>query len=167
MTLHEAKLLLAFNSWATQKIFDAVASLPVEQVRQDMKASHRSIHGTLAHLVASEELWCSRLRGIPGSSGTNPTEAPDIADLKKRWETAGFATARWLGTLSDRKLQEPFSFTTMQGATLTHTFAQAIQHLVDHGTYHRGQVVVLLRQLGVKPPSTGMMGFFRETAKLG
>jgi uncharacterized damage-inducible protein DinB len=166
MTLHEAKLLLAFNSWATQKIVDAVTSLPPDQVKMDMKASHGSILGTLTHLVGSEEIWISRLTGTPGSTAPRPTEAAGVADLKKRWETAGFAVARWLGTLTDKKLQEPFSFTTMQGATYTHTFTQAIQHLVDHGTYHRGQIVVLLRQLGVKPPSTGMIGFFRETAKL-
>jgi uncharacterized damage-inducible protein DinB len=166
VTLHEAKLLLAFNSWATQKIMDAVTSLPPDQVRLDMKASHGNIHGTLAHLVTSEEIWFSRLTGTPISAASKPAEAASIADLKEKWETTGFAIARWLGTLTDKKLQEPFSFTTMQGATYTHTFAQAIQHLVDHGTYHRGQVVVLLRQLGIKPPSTGMIGFFRETAKL-
>jgi uncharacterized damage-inducible protein DinB len=39
-------------------------------------------------------------------------------------------------------------------------------HTVDHSSYHRGQIVTMLRQLDVKPPSTGMMGFFRERTNL-
>ena len=41
---------------------------------------------------------------------------------------------------------------------------QALQHLANHGTYHRGQVATLLRQLGVKPVSTDLIAFYRERA---
>jgi uncharacterized damage-inducible protein DinB len=166
MTLQEAKLLYAFNAWATNRIFDALALLPAEQCTRDMGASHGSIHGTLTHLVASEKKWLSYWVGRPDAAMLTGAEVSTTATLKTAWEETGFAIARWLGTLTDRKLQEPFTMTTAAGTTHTHTITQALQHLVDHGTYHRGQVVTLLRQLGVTPPSTGMIGFFRETAKL-
>jgi uncharacterized damage-inducible protein DinB len=166
MTLHEAKLLHAFNAWATQKIFDALAPLPREQFTCDMKASHGSIHGTLTHLVGSEKMWLSRWVGTPDATALQPDAVPTVADLKTVWEHTGFEMARWLGTLTDAKLQETFTMTTAAGATHTHTIAQALQHLVDHGSYHRGQIVTLLRQIGVTPPSTGLIRFYRETAKL-
>jgi uncharacterized damage-inducible protein DinB len=162
MTLHEAKFLHAFNSWATQKIFNALALLPAEQFTRDMSASHGS---TLAHLVASEKMWLSRCVRKPDAAMLKPADVPTLAELKTVWEETGFATAQWLATLTDRKLQETFTMTTAKGTTHTHTIAQALQHLVDHGTYHRGQIITLLRQLDVTPPSTGLIGFVRETAK--
>lgn len=165
MTLHEARLLHAFNSWASERIFDAVAAISPEDFTRDLKASHRSIHGTLTHLVASEKKWLARCTGSSSAVTLEPPDAPSAAALKEVWEQTGYATARWLGGLSDAKLQETFTMTTPDGATHTHTLAQALQHVVNHSTYHRGQIVTLLRQLGLTPPSTGMIGFFRETAK--
>ncbi len=166
MTLHEARVLHAFNSWATQRIFDAVADLSADRFTQDMKASHGSIHGTLTHLVAAEKMWLSRCTGKPDAAMLTPEDVPTVANLKKTWEQTGFAAARWLGTLTDRSLQETFTMTTANGTSYTHTIAQAFQHMVDHSTYHRGQIITLLRQLGLAPPPTGLIRFFRETAKL-
>ncbi len=166
MTIHEAKLLQAFNAWASQKIFDAVAALPPEQFTREMKASHGSIRGTLAHLVTSDQTWLARLTGTPGPPAKKPGEVPALADLRTTWGQTGFGIARWLGTMTDARLQDTFTMTTADGKTYTHTFAQALQHMIDHGSYHRGQVVTLLRQLGVTPPSTGMIRFFREAAKV-
>ena len=49
------------------------------------------------------------------------------------------------------------------GVRYAQPFSQTFQHLVNHGTYHRGQVVTMLRQLGVQgPPSTDLIAFYRE-----
>ncbi len=164
MTVHEAKLLHAFNSWANQRIFDAVARLPEEQFTRGLKASHGSIQGTLRHLVTSESRLLSRLTAPTPGAPTNAAAVASVAELKALWENTGLETARWLGTLTDRRLQEPLTMTAADGTTHTHTVAQVLQHLIDHGTYHRGQIVTLLRQLGVTPPSTAMIRFFREAA---
>jgi uncharacterized damage-inducible protein DinB len=166
MTLQEAKLLHAFNSWATEKIFQVVGTLTPEQVDRDLKSSHGSIYGTLLHLVAAEKIWLSRWVGKPDASMLAASAAPTVAALKSVWEKVGFETAQWLGTMTDRRLQDSFTMTTTTGETYRHVFAQAFRHVVDHGTYHRGQIVTLLRQTGVPPPSTGMIAFYRETAKL-
>lgn len=165
MTLREAKLLHAYNAWAMERIFDAAAPLPPDQFARDLHASHRSIHGTLTHLVSSERIWLSYWTGSPGPATLTTADAPTVAELKNVWTQTGFATARWLATLTDAKLQETFTMTTPDGTTHTHTIAQALQHLVNHGTHHRAQIVTLLRQLGITPPTTSMIGFFRETAQ--
>jgi uncharacterized damage-inducible protein DinB len=48
------------------------------------------------------------------------------------------------------------------GGQYVHTLRQTLQHTVDHSSYHRGQLVTMMRQVGVKPPSTGLIGFYRE-----
>jgi uncharacterized damage-inducible protein DinB len=163
MTLQEARTLHAFSSWATQRIFDALRKLPPELLNRDLQASHRSVLGTLGHLVGSEAGWLSALTGTPDPPEL--IEDIDLPSLKTVWEATGYATAAWLGTMSDRKLAGTFSAPSPEGKMYTHTYAQAFQHVVDHSTFHRGQIVALLRQLGQTPPSTGLIRFFRETGK--
>lgn len=96
MTLQEVKQLHAFNSWANNKIFDALAKLSTEQYMRDMQASHGSIHGTLLHMVGAERIWISRLLGAPEPDLLTVTEAPTLQAARSIWETNGYETARFL-----------------------------------------------------------------------
>jgi uncharacterized damage-inducible protein DinB len=165
MTLHEVSLLHAFNSWANNRIFDALSKLSTEQYMRDMKASHRSIHGTLTHMVSAERIWLSRWLGPTEAVPLNPAEVPTLQMLRSTWETTGYEMAKFLGGMTDKKLQDTFSAKSPKGVVYTHTYWQAFQHVVDHSTYHRGQIITMMRQLGVAPPSTGLIAFYRETAK--
>jgi uncharacterized damage-inducible protein DinB len=166
MTLQEIKLLHAYNSWASNRIFDAVAQMTRDHYMQDLKASHGGIHGTLTHMVGAEKFWLSRWVGVPEAKLITPEEVPSLPELKALWEKVGFDMAKFLGTMTDKKLAGTFAMTTSKGDTFTHVYWQAIQHVVNHSTYHRGQVVVMMRQLGVKPPGTGLNTFYREAGKL-
>lgn len=167
MTLQELRLLHAFNSWADNRILDAVLAMPPEKAMQDMKSSHGGIHGTLVHSIGAEKMWASRWNGKPDAAYLAVTDAPSVEAVKSVWVAVGFETAKILGTLTDRKLQEPFTWKTVKGETYTLPHWQTFQHMVDHSSYHRGQVVSMMRQQGITPPSTSLANFYRETAKLG
>ncbi len=167
MTQQEIKLLFAYNAWALNRVFEAVAALPAEQLTRDMHSSHESIHGTLAHIVASEKVWLERWAGTPGPVFMKAAEVPTLDKLREVWNTVGFETAKLVAGMTDRKLQEVFEMKTSDGQPHKHIYWQSMLHMVDHSTFHRGQVIAMMRQQGVKPPPTGMIGFFRETAKLG
>ena len=164
MTLQEARQLHAFNSWANNKIFDALAKLSTEQYMRDMKASHGSIHGTLLHMVGAERIWVSRLLGAPEPDLLTVTEAPTLQAVRSIWENTGYETAMFLGRMTDKSLQETFAAKSPKGDTYTHMYWQVLQHIVDHSTYHRGQIITMMRQLGAAPPTTGLIVFYRETA---
>lgn len=164
MTLLELKTLHAYNSWANNRIFEALAQLPETQYKQDMKSSYGSIHDTLIHIVGAEKLWLERFQGSPQAPLTQSPPGT-LQELKTVWERVGFDTAKWLGTMTDKKLQETFTMKTLKGDQYTHVFWHAFQHLVNHSSYHRGQIITMLRQHGVKPPSTDLILFYRETAK--
>ena len=167
MTQQEMKLLFAYTAWALNRIFEAVAALPAEQLMKDMQSSHQSIHGTLVHIVASEKLWLERWNGNPSPAYMKAEEAPTLEKLREVWNAVGFGIAEFVAGMTDRKLQEVFEMKTSDGQPHKHLYWQTMLHLVDHCTFHRGQVIAMMRQQGVKPPPTGMIGFFRETAKLG
>jgi uncharacterized damage-inducible protein DinB len=158
-------MLFAYSAWATNALLNAIARMPPDQLRQDMKSSHGSIYGTLTHMVAAEKMWLSRWRGNPEPKLMTEDDVPALADLHALWERVGREIAAFLGTMNDRKLQEPLKVTTTKGDQVLHTYGQTFLHVVDHSTYHRGQVITLMRQLGVTPPSTGMIRFFRQTGQ--
>jgi uncharacterized damage-inducible protein DinB len=161
MNLHDIKQLVAFNQWANRIFFDALEQLPADQYGRDMQSSHGGIHGTLAHLVGVERGWLSRWRQQPGTAAADLRQLTSLADLRAAWEHVCMEMNQFLDSLDDQKLQETLSAQSMAGL-VTATYWQMIQHVVDHSSYHRGQIVTMLRQLGVTPPSTGMMRFHRD-----
>jgi uncharacterized damage-inducible protein DinB len=165
MTLQEIKTLVAYSAWATNRIFEALEALSPEETMRDMKSSHGSIHGTLTHLVGAEKIWLSRMSGTPDKATIKPTDVPTVADVKTTWEQTGFALAKFLGLQTDKKLEDTFGFLTLTGEQFTYRYGEALQHVVNHSTFHRGQVVALMRQMGHKPPDTGLTIFIRETRK--
>jgi uncharacterized damage-inducible protein DinB len=165
MTLQEIKTLVAYSAWATNRIFEALEALSPEETMRDMKSSHGSIHGTLTHLVGAEKMWLSRMSGTPDKATIKPTDVPTVADVKTTWEQTGFALAKFLGLQTDKKLEDTFGFLTLTGEQFTYRYGEALQHVVNHSTFHRGQVVALMRQMGHKPPDTGLTIFIRETRK--
>ena len=166
MTLNELKTLHAYNSWATNRTFETLDQLTDEQYSKDMRTSHGSIKGTMVHLVGAEKIWLERFNEAPQPFlGENPPET--VAELRTIWEQTGHATAKWLGMMNDRKLAETFSMKSRKGDQLTPVFWQAFQHVTNHSTYHRGQVVAMLRQIGVAPKGTDMILFFMETGTRG
>lgn len=164
MTLHELKTLHAYSSWADNRLFDSLEPIPAEQYMKDLGSSHGGIHGTMVHLVGAQKIWIERFKGESQPFLTlNPPDS--LAALKGVWEKVGYETAKWLGMMTDKKLTGTFSMKNLKGETQTHLFWQAFQHLANHSSYHRGQVVTMMRQLGETPPTTDMILFYMESRR--
>jgi uncharacterized damage-inducible protein DinB len=161
VTLQEISQLVAFNQWANQCFFEALRNLSAEQYERDMQSSHGGIHGTLAHLVGAERGWLSRWQGKSETGTAAISQVQSLAELRTIWEGVCDEMSQFLATLDDRQLQETLSMTARTGSYTT-SYWQMIQHVVDHSSYHRGQIVTMLRQLGATPPSTGLIRFYRD-----
>jgi len=166
MTLEEVTQLVAFNQWADARFFEAMSQLSAEQYGRDLHSSHGGIHGTLAHIVGVEKGWLRRWQRQPETAAPSLSQMHSLAELRAYWERVCAEMNLFLAALDDRKLQETLETTTLMG-TFTAPYWQMIQHVVDHSSYHRGQIVTMLRQLGVTPPSTGLMRFYRDTTTAG
>jgi uncharacterized damage-inducible protein DinB len=166
MPLQEITQLVVFNRWADERFFDALSQLSAEQYSRDLQSSHGGIHGTLAHIVGVEKGWLRRWRSQPATATSPLSHMHSLAELRAYWEGVCAEMSQFVATLDDCKLQETLETTTLAG-TFTAPYWQMIQHVVDHSSYHRGQIVTMLRQLGVTPPSTGMMRFYRDTSTAG
>ena len=160
MRADEIRELFVYNAWANRRVFDALAALPEEQYHRDVKCSFASIHGTVAHIVGAEQLWLGRWRGQPAAM-LKGSDVGSLAELRQIWERVETERGEFLRALTDDRLASRITVKAASGE-FVHALQQTLQHAVDHSSYHRGQIVTLLRQLGVKPPSTGLIAFYRE-----
>lgn len=162
MQIAEALDLFRYNAWANRVLFDAVAPLPAEEYARDLKSSHGGIHGTLAHLVWAEALWLTRWRGQPNPAVPQGRDLHSLDDVRARWEAIEAERSAWLNEFTDGRLEETVRVRPTTGGEYAHTYAQMFRHLVNHSSYHRGQVITMLRQLGRQPPSTDLILYYRR-----
>jgi uncharacterized damage-inducible protein DinB len=151
-----------YHYWARDRLLDAVAALTPEQFTRDMGNSFRSVRDTLTHIYFAE--WAWRLRWL-GESPTplSPEMFPDLATLRKTWVEHEAKMRGLLEELGNEGIQRVFEYKLMSGPRGASPFWQMLQHVVNHASYHRGQVTTLLRQLGAAPPkSMDLIAFYRE-----
>ncbi|MEI9811930.1 MAG: DinB family protein [Acidobacteriota bacterium] len=162
MTAAEARRLIRYTVWASTKVLDAVKALPPEVRDTPNGISHQSIAGTASHIYWADRAWIERLiaPGGPFPPKTNFEETTvQWPETLRQWQA-------WADSIDDDELTRVARYTSAifgPGAT---PIDQIVMHVVNHATMHRGQLVGMLRQLGITPPQTDMIYFFREeTAK--
>lgn len=157
--LHE---LLDFHYWARDRVITAVEGLAAEQYSRAMGNSFTSIRDTLNHIYLAEWIWYSRWNGVSPSSFP-ADEIPDLAALQARWSDMERNVRALLVAADDTELRRVIAYRLMSGKEGASPLWQMVAHVVNHATYHRGQVTTMLRQLGAAPAaSTDMITFFRE-----
>lgn len=162
MTMAEVRELFAYNAWANRRIFAALHAVPSEAYFRDLKSSHGGIHGTLCHLVWAEQLWINRWMGRPKPAVYQGKDLATLNAASRRWEELERERVTLLGGFTDPRLDETVVVQPSTGGAFRHTFREMFRHAVDHSSYHRGQIVTMLRQVGVTPPNTGLIVFYRE-----
>lgn len=162
--MNEFLELFAYNAWANRIIFDALGQLPDEQYFRDMKSSFGGIHGTLAHIVWAEQLWLHRWSGKPNPSPAQGTDLRSLADVRNRWERVEEERAAFVASLNEARLDDTRVVKPSTGGEYVHSFRQMFRHFINHSSYHRGQIVVFLRQLGRAAPNTDLIRYYRQRA---
>ena len=149
--------LFDYNYWARDRQLEACAALTEEQFLRPMGSSFSSVRDTLAHLVAVEWVWLERWLGrsptkIEGGEYSAET-FPTLGTVRERWQRVESNMRSYLSGLQDSALERPLSYTNFKGERWTYPLWQTLVHVVNHQTYHRGQITTLLRQLGASAPA--------------
>lgn len=165
MTPEEIRLLYDYNAWANRRSMEAAAALTTEQLVKPMGSSFSSVRDTLAHIYGAEWIWLERFQGRSPASLPDTTQFADLTSLRERW---GEHEPRLLGFvrgLTQSDLDRMLEYKTLKFGVYRNPLWQSMQHVVNHGSYHRGQVTTLLRQHGARPILTDLMHFYRERAE--
>lgn len=162
MNINEVRTLFAFNRWANDRILDAVRPLNLNEFTRDLRTSHVSVRGTLVHMLWSEWVWFRRWQGESPKILISDDEYEDVESIASQWHDLDRERQQFLDTLGDADLERVFGYENRMDEHWEYPLVSSMQHVVNHSSYHRGQVVTLLRQLGKTPPVTDFLVFFDE-----
>jgi uncharacterized damage-inducible protein DinB len=161
MTAQEARLHIRYSGWASRKLMETAGNLTEEQRTRPMSVSHESLQQTLAHIYFADSVWYARTVD-PSCPAPSPDSRPtldslmvDWPDLQRKWEA-------WADSISDADLERVAQYKLLNGSPGESPVWQIVNHVVNHATLHRGQVVAMMRQLGAKPPATDVLYYYRE-----
>lgn len=154
--------LLGYTIWADRTVLQALRACRPEDLTRETGGSFGSVLGTMAHILGAEQLWLSRYLGAPLQSLPGIEQYPTIESLQASFEDFWPQLEFFLASLLDGQLDQDFVWTNSRGETHSAPFRQVLLHFVNHATYHRGQVVNLLRQLGYEPPPTDLVYYRGE-----
>jgi len=154
------KTLYEYNRWANARILAAVEKLTAEQLSRDLHSSHHSVRETLVHLLSAEWIWLMRWLGTSPKKMLVPAEFTTLAALRARWDAVEREQADFVSRVTDESLRQEIRYVNTRGETYTYLLWQMMQHVANHSTFHRGQVVAMLRQLGAVPSETDFLVFY-------
>jgi uncharacterized damage-inducible protein DinB len=154
MTAQEARRHLRYSAWASRRVLDAVIALPEEQRGRNMGSSHGGLLGTLNHILFGDRIWIARILDTTIEPSGEPIEVEWTA-VQKRWDD-------WASSVTDDDLARRIDYKDFHGAARQSAASEIVMHVVNHATLHRGQVMSMLRQLGIAPPQTDLITFYRE-----
>lgn len=167
VNVNEIQTLYAYNRWATNRLLEAARLVNPADFTRDLRTSHWSLRGTLVHIVWAEWIWLQRWRGESSKRVFAQDQFPDVDAIASRWRGVDRDQQDFITALTDDRLLARLSYENLQGQRWEYSLAHMMQHVVNHSSYHRGQVVTLLRQLGHTPPPTDFLVFFDEEGSLG
>ncbi len=165
MDLADLRLLLDYNYWARDRVLAAVSSISPEQYTRDLGSSFKSVRDTLVHTYSAEWVWYSRWQGTSPTSPIPFDTFPDLPALQTAWFDLEARTRSFLEQAGDAGIARAMDYKLLNGQPGKAILWQMLQHVVNHASYHRGQVTTMLRQLKAEPPkSVDLITFYRERA---
>ena len=163
MNLQDTLTLLDYHYWARDRMFDGIEALTAEQYTRDLGNSFKSVRDTVVHTYSAEWNWYSRWVGTSPTSMLDPGHFPDVASVRDAWVSQESKVRLFVQSLGDANMNRVFDYRLMNGNPAKSVFWHMLQHVVNHATYHRGQVTTMLRQLGAAAPkSQDLITYYRE-----
>jgi len=151
-----------YNYWANQELIRKIMALTPEQQKAEVQSSFSSIHATLLHMWDAESIWWQRLKlheniVVPSLSfhPTTAEAANGLLQQNRQW-------AEWVQQASLIQVEHVFAYQNSKKEQFKQPVWQMLMHVFNHNTFHRGQLVTILRQLGTeKIPQTDFILYTR------
>ena len=159
MTSAEASLHLRYSAWASRKLVEAIRVVSDADLEKPVGISHSSLLGTLAHIHWGDWLWFTRVvETVDKPAQTREALETFWPELQDKW-------IAWAERGGDAEINRVVEYVSILDGQRARTPAwQIVLHVVNHATLHRGQAMGMLRQMGIAPPHTDLMNYYRELA---
>ena len=162
MSLDDLITMIDYHYWARDRMLDALERLPPEQYARDLGSSFKSIRETVVHMYAAEWAWYSRWQGTSPTALLTSEPYPDVASIRRAWTETEANVRAFANRLGGSGVTKVIEYKLLNGSAGASPFWQMLQHVVNHASYHRGQVTTMLRQMGAQPAKPmDMIAFYR------
>ena len=167
MNLTDIRHLFDYTEWSNDLAMDAAAKLSDDNLRRDVAISHKSIFGTLLHMAGAEWIWRERWNGRSPAKDKawllwTTDSCADLEMLKERWRDLIDRRTQLISELDEERLDAELAFKLLSGDPSSMRLVDQMQLVANHATLHRGQIVGMIRQLGIEPPSTDLLFYLRR-----
>jgi uncharacterized damage-inducible protein DinB len=158
MNVPDSLELFAYDRWANALVLALASTLSDEQRSRPSAASYVSVQGTLVHILWSEWAWLGRWTSL--RSTADPRTVSGFDSLRSLWSAFENEQRTFLSGLREADLRRSVSYQNPPGTTWTYSLRHMLQHVVNHSTYHRGQLTTMYRELGVAPRPLDFLDYF-------
>ncbi len=169
MNKEDIQLLFEYDRWANNRVLQAASALSTEQFTRDLGGSFRSVRDTLVHIISGEGGWLAYWKEPAPDAAFiadlrkrrdalfHPEAFPNVPAVRSKWAEIEKEQAEFVNRVTSESLQKMLPLRATQVS-----LAHLMQHLANHSTYHRGQVALMMRQLGAEPLATDFHVFLIE-----
>jgi uncharacterized damage-inducible protein DinB len=159
--------LYAYNAWANARVLETLRALSEADYVLEQGGGWPSLRATFVHIAGSTDAWAERFSGRDATRLATIEELPGLEDAARVLLAAQEKHGRLLPTYDAARLAGSFTWKNLKGEEKTAPFGVVARHVVNHQTYHRGQISAMVRRLGHTPKSTDMVVWGIETSLRG
>ncbi len=144
--------LLRYNDWANSRILITL---------EESEVNDSDILQLYSHTLSAQIIWLNRIKDIPVS----PFPVWETYNLRELRSMTEESSRNWMSFVQahpNQTFEEMINYQSTEGKKYENTLRQIIAHVVNHSTYHRGQLAIRLKEKGIQPPSTDYIVFARE-----
>jgi uncharacterized damage-inducible protein DinB len=155
--------LAEYNVWANHRVAKWCDSISNDQWLQPIVSSFDGIGATALHILSAEHVWLDRLHKVPAPVWLQQSFKGSKEETLKLWLDTSKGILRFLEEFDEREMQDAVAFKRLNGDAYEMPHYQVFAHIFNHSTYHRGQIVTLMRQAGnIHLDSTDLLAFYRK-----
>jgi uncharacterized damage-inducible protein DinB len=147
MTKQYINELAAYNCWANEQICTWLQAISETQWQQTVVSSFNSLADTCLHIASAEHIWTLRIMNKP-TEWLAANFSGDKNALIKKWKGISLTLKETAHQFDENKLYDVLQFTKLNGEKHELACNKVFAHVFNHSTYHRGQIVTMLRQVG-------------------
>ncbi len=158
--------LADYNIWANEITQKWLKAITTTQWSAPIVSSFGNIEATALHIAAAETIWLERLLQVKSPVWLSYQTNPNRDETLRIWSDASLNIKSFIQDMDENNLQTNLNFRRRNGEENSMKIYQILAHVFNHSTYHRGQILTMLRQLGFNEVSgTDMLLFFQSRDK--
>jgi Uncharacterized protein conserved in bacteria len=154
MTITELQDLFEYNQWAHENVLNAASELAPAEYNAVSKSGALSPRTALQNMLAEEVAWLSRWEGHSLAEPPDYSECTNTDALFMRWRSLWGRQRRFLESLNEDELGRFVSVRLPNGIEAVQPLGDTMMHMVNQGTFLRGQAATLITQLGGSIPDS-------------